>query len=190
MWAAALRASDVTGPLEQWRKSLAGKAAMIDREGLVAHYDFDGSLSDSSGGYQNGRTLKGDPTFGAGRVNRSVSFDSQTLVTLGSRTGVARATASLSRLPSGFSLPAANRTCRSCRKSIPGHAPGMGDLAYRLRAGGNTKVGRPHRHSPDVALARQRSGTPHPRTLCAGRRGSHVAVVSDGTGKAQGRPYM
>jgi hypothetical protein len=40
-------------------------------------------LTDISGKYEHGRTLKGDPTFGPGQVSRSVAFDGQTLVTLG-----------------------------------------------------------------------------------------------------------
>ena len=56
--------------MAQWRATLAGKPVPITREGLTAHYDFDGSLTDSSGGYQHGRTLKGDPGFGAGQVSR------------------------------------------------------------------------------------------------------------------------
>jgi hypothetical protein len=87
VWDAALRTSDVMDPLGKWRDSLAGQPAALHREGLVAHYDFDGSLTDTSGGYQHGRTLRGDPVFGAGQVSRAVSFDAQTLVTLGSRTG-------------------------------------------------------------------------------------------------------
>lgn len=87
VWEAALRTDDVMKPLGEWRDSLAGKPASINRDGLVAQYDFDGSLVDTSGGYQHGRTLKGDPVFGAGQVSRSVSFDSQTLVTLGGKTG-------------------------------------------------------------------------------------------------------
>jgi hypothetical protein len=87
LWDAALRSDDVMKPLAKWRDTLAGKPASFVREGLVAHYDFDGSLVDSSGGYQHGRMLKGDATFGSGQVSRSVSFDAQTLVTLGNRVG-------------------------------------------------------------------------------------------------------
>jgi hypothetical protein len=84
---AALESKEVTAALSTWRNALATKPASILRKGLVAHYDFDGSLADSSGHYQNGRTLKGDPTFGAGQVSRAVSFDSQTLVSLGALEG-------------------------------------------------------------------------------------------------------
>lgn len=87
LWDEALRTDDVMEPLRRWRESLSAKPVTLNREGLTAHYDFDGSLTDTSGGYQHGRTLKGDPVFGSGQVSRAVSFDSQTLVTLGSRSG-------------------------------------------------------------------------------------------------------
>ena len=70
--------------MAQWRGTLTGKSAPINRESLTAHYDLDGSLTDTSGGYQHGRTLKGDPGFGPGQVSRSATFDGQTLITLGS----------------------------------------------------------------------------------------------------------
>ena len=80
---AALDAKEVNDAMARWRETLTGKSAPISREGLSAHYDFDGSLNDISGKYQHGRTVKGDPGFGPGQVSRSVAFDGQTLVTLG-----------------------------------------------------------------------------------------------------------
>ena len=38
----------------------------VDRKGLTAHYELDGSFSDISGRYQHGRTVAGDPTFDVG----------------------------------------------------------------------------------------------------------------------------
>ena len=66
-----------------WEQGLLGKLAVAPVNGLVAHYDFDGSLSDSSGRYQNGRTAKGDPTFGGGMVSRAVNLDNQTELRFG-----------------------------------------------------------------------------------------------------------
>lgn len=79
----ALESKEVVDAMAQWRGTLAGKPVSIDRDGLSAHYDFDGSLNDISGKYQHGRTLKGDPAFGPGQVSRAATFDGQTLVTLG-----------------------------------------------------------------------------------------------------------
>jgi hypothetical protein len=79
----ALESKEVVADIAAWRATLTSKPVPIPRDGLVAHYDFDGSLTDVSGRYQNGRTLKGDPSFSAGRVSGSANFDGQTLVTLG-----------------------------------------------------------------------------------------------------------
>jgi hypothetical protein len=63
-----------------WMKSLEGAPLDEPRSGLVAHYGFDGSLVDSSGGYHHGRRITGDPTFGSGPVGRALSLDGNTTV--------------------------------------------------------------------------------------------------------------
>ena len=80
---AVLKSDAVVKGFEQWKESLLARTPAFDREGLIAHYEFDGSLGDSSGRYDNGRTIQGDPTFGPGRIARSISFDGQTLIGLG-----------------------------------------------------------------------------------------------------------
>ena len=52
-------------------------------DGLMAHYELDGSFSDVSGRFQHGRMIAGDPTFDAGRIGRAVSFDGDTEVSFG-----------------------------------------------------------------------------------------------------------
>jgi hypothetical protein len=66
-----------------WEKQATGVPAQPVNEGLLAHYDFDGSLADQSGRYQHGRTVYGDPTFGTGLVARALGLDQQTRVELG-----------------------------------------------------------------------------------------------------------
>jgi len=73
----------VTPAQEEWEKAYLGKVAADVRKGLTAHYEMDGSFSDISGNYQHGRTIRGDPTFGAGQVGRSASFDGDTQVSFG-----------------------------------------------------------------------------------------------------------
>jgi uncharacterized protein DUF1553/uncharacterized protein DUF1549/concanavalin A-like lectin/glucanase superfamily protein/cytochrome c len=68
---------------QQWEKTLVGRTIKSLISGITAHYEFDGSLSDVSGRYQHGRTVSGDPTFGSGRVGRSIVFDGDTNVSLG-----------------------------------------------------------------------------------------------------------
>jgi hypothetical protein len=68
---------------EAWEKPLLGKTAVAPTKNIIAHYELDGSLADSSGRYQQGRTISGDPTFGPGIVSRMVSLDGQTELSFG-----------------------------------------------------------------------------------------------------------
>ena len=67
----------------QWEKSRLQTLVPATREGLAAHYEFDGSLSDSSGQYRYARVVKGDLTYDAGIVGKNAEFDGDTQVTLG-----------------------------------------------------------------------------------------------------------
>lgn len=68
---------------EAWERKLLGKQAVAPTKGLVAYYELDGSLSDASGRYRHGRTLKGDPTFNNGMISRAISLDGQTELSFG-----------------------------------------------------------------------------------------------------------
>ncbi|MFN7926423.1 MAG: DUF1549 domain-containing protein [Blastocatellia bacterium] len=67
----------------EWEKQFVGKIAVAPRQGLVAHYELDGSFADLAGGYNHGRRLQGSPDFGGGKLGRAVSFDGDTQVTFG-----------------------------------------------------------------------------------------------------------
>jgi hypothetical protein len=79
----ALAAKEVESAQEEWEKQFVGKIAVAPNQGLVAHYELDGSFSDISGKFQHGRTIKGDPTFGNGQVGKSVNFDGDSQVNFG-----------------------------------------------------------------------------------------------------------
>ncbi len=87
---AELKAEPVTAAQADWEKPFTGRVAEAMRDGLTAHYPLDGSLSDISGRYQHGTTVKGDPTFGNGRVGRGVGFDGETQVSFGNVGGFDR----------------------------------------------------------------------------------------------------
>jgi len=53
------------------------------RAGLLAHYDFNGGLTDSAGGEHNGHFVTGDLTYPAGIVGKAGDFDGQTHAILG-----------------------------------------------------------------------------------------------------------
>ncbi len=80
---------EVVDPVERgWEETLvaastAPGAEEIDRKGLTAHYELDGSFSDISGRFQHGKMLVGDPTFETGQIGRAVTFDGDTEVSFG-----------------------------------------------------------------------------------------------------------
>ncbi len=53
------------------------------RDGLVAHYEFDGNLTDSSGHYQYGRIVHGDLTYSNAAVDKGADFDGETHAVFG-----------------------------------------------------------------------------------------------------------
>jgi mono/diheme cytochrome c family protein len=61
-----------------------GDSGPVTADGLIAHYELDGSFSDISGRYQHGRTVAGEPTFDVGQIGRAASFDGDTEVSFGS----------------------------------------------------------------------------------------------------------
>jgi len=79
----ALSDKNVAPLKQEWEKTLSGRVAVAPVEGITAHYELEGGLSDSSGHYQRGRTLNGDPSFGGGMVSRAVSLDGQTTLSFG-----------------------------------------------------------------------------------------------------------
>src|SRR4029453_7713374 len=79
----ALSEKEIAPVQEKWEQSLVGRIAASPRNGLIAHYELNGSFSDGAGRYQHGRTVSGDPTFGSGQVGRSVSFDGDSHVSFG-----------------------------------------------------------------------------------------------------------
>jgi mono/diheme cytochrome c family protein len=87
---AELKSEAVTAAQREWEKDYTGRVADSPRNGLAAHYTLDGSLSDISGHYQHGSTIKGDPAFGGGRIGRAVGFDGETQVSFGNVDGFDR----------------------------------------------------------------------------------------------------
>ena len=70
-----------------WEQTALGSVPKPSATGLLAHYDFDGSLSDSSGHELDGRFVVGDLNYPAGMIGRAGDFDGQTHAILGSFAG-------------------------------------------------------------------------------------------------------
>jgi hypothetical protein len=66
-----------------WEKDALAGFQTLARKGLAAHYEFDGSLADSSGHYLYGRVTHGDLTYSNGAVDRGADFDGQTTADFG-----------------------------------------------------------------------------------------------------------
>jgi hypothetical protein len=85
----ALDKTVVDPPLREWERvvseqPLTPDVRTVDRTGVTAHYELDGSFSDISGRLRHGRTVSGDPTFDVGQLGRAATFDGDTEVRFGS----------------------------------------------------------------------------------------------------------
>jgi hypothetical protein len=74
----------------EWEKTALASLPDAPRDGLLAHYELDGNLVDSSGHYHHGRIVKGDLGYGTGPVGRQAEFDGQTQVEFGDTVGFDR----------------------------------------------------------------------------------------------------
>ncbi|MDQ2899461.1 MAG: DUF1553 domain-containing protein [Acidobacteriota bacterium] len=79
----AMPETEVANAQADWEKAQLDKIPDATRDGLLAHYELDGNVSDSSGHYKHGRTLAGDPTYFAGAVGKAADFDGETQVDFG-----------------------------------------------------------------------------------------------------------
>jgi hypothetical protein len=73
-----------------WEQTALTSLPDAPRDRLLAHYELDGNLIDSSGHYHPGRIVKGDLGYGAGPVGRAAEFDGQTHVEFGDTGGFER----------------------------------------------------------------------------------------------------
>jgi len=53
------------------------------QEGLVAHYEFDGNLTDTSGLHQQAQTVRGNITFGPGAIGKAAEFNGEAHLSFG-----------------------------------------------------------------------------------------------------------
>src|SRR5437867_3073824 len=66
-----------------WEKTALAAIPEPPRDGLMAHYEMDGSVGDTSGHYRHGSLLHGDLTYSAGPTGRAADFDGETHVVWG-----------------------------------------------------------------------------------------------------------
>ncbi len=74
----ALPGEEIAARLERWAGGRAATMPEASKDGLAAHYEFDGHLADTSGNYLHGKAARGTVTFGAnGAAGRSAEFDGE-----------------------------------------------------------------------------------------------------------------
>ncbi|HYM11841.1 MAG TPA: DUF1549 domain-containing protein, partial [Bryobacterales bacterium] len=74
--------SELASLQSEWEKAALDKLPAATRDGLLAHYELNGSFGDSSGRYRHGRIRTGDLTYNAGPLDRAAEFDGETEVDL------------------------------------------------------------------------------------------------------------
>jgi len=83
----ALPEADVKPMFEEWQAKTWRKSPKLSasppREGLVAHYEFDGHLSDTSGHYHHARALRGEVTYGQNAIGLGGEFNGETHLSFG-----------------------------------------------------------------------------------------------------------
>src|SRR5262245_14080189 len=67
---------------QKWNES-RNLSTLPSPDKLLAHYEFDGHLSDTSGHYNHARTLRGEVTFGPNAVGLGGEFNGETHLTFG-----------------------------------------------------------------------------------------------------------
>ncbi|HEY6291736.1 MAG TPA: DUF1553 domain-containing protein [Terriglobia bacterium] len=67
----------------QWRQKRIGTLPEASQEGLTAHYEFEGSLKDSSGHGLDAQATRGDVTYDDGAVGKAADFSGETEVDFG-----------------------------------------------------------------------------------------------------------
>ena len=76
----ALPEKEIVALESAWEKTRLATMPAPPREGLVAHYEMDGHLADTSGYYQHGKIVRGDVTYAEGPVRRAAVFSGETQV--------------------------------------------------------------------------------------------------------------
>ena len=63
-----------------WEKKQLARMPQAQHTGLAAHYELDGNLADTSGGYHHANFTRDEPAYPAGIVGKAVDFNGRTQV--------------------------------------------------------------------------------------------------------------
>ncbi len=67
----------------KWEETSLATVPDAPRDALIAHYEFDGHLADTSGHYRHPKAVHGDLTYSPGRVAKAANFDGESHIDLG-----------------------------------------------------------------------------------------------------------
>jgi len=163
-----------------WEKTALAALPDAPRDGLMAHYELDGNLVDSSGHYRHGRIIKGDLGFGAGALGRQAEFDGETHVDFGDTAGFERD----APVSVAFWMDPGERTEMPVVGKLDGGRRGWelfneeSEVLPRLRRGSRLEFRLIHQWPGDAMRVRTRELIPNDLRA--------VAVTYDGSGKAAG----
>ncbi|MFN0167600.1 MAG: DUF1553 domain-containing protein [Bryobacteraceae bacterium] len=74
----ALEADAVSKAQKSWEQEAARSLPVPSHQGMSAHYELDNHLSDTSGGYAHGQAVRGDVTFGEGMIGKAAALSGET----------------------------------------------------------------------------------------------------------------
>ena len=80
----ALPETELASLQAEWEKTRVSTLPEPPRDGLTAHYEMDGNLADTSGGYQHAKTVRGEVLYGTGAVARAAELNVESHVDFGS----------------------------------------------------------------------------------------------------------
>ena len=171
---------DLEALQSEWEKTALGLLPDATRDGLMAHYELDGNLGDSSGHYRHGRIVKGDLGFSGGPVGRKADFDGETHADFGDTGGFERG----EPVSLAFWMDPGERTEMSVIQKLDGEHRGWevfneeSEVLPRLRRGSHLQFRLIHQWPDDALQVRTRELIPNDMHA--------VTITYDGSGKASG----
>ena len=79
----AMPGSELETLQAQWEKTALANLPSAPRAGLLAHYELDGHIADTSGHYRHGWAARGEVSYEEGRIGAAAKFDGDSHVDLG-----------------------------------------------------------------------------------------------------------
>ncbi|MCX6622575.1 MAG: DUF1549 domain-containing protein, partial [Acidobacteria bacterium] len=176
----ALPEAGVAEAQRRWEVTAIETLARPTRQGLLAHYAFDGSLADSSGNYRDGRAITNDVTFSPGMVNGAAEFDGETEARI----------ADPGPFDAGGPFSVALHVRGSTRESAVMQKVDAAGRGFEVSFGEQVSVPIQKRYHPLIvsltAKAPDQAIRVRTRNRLPQNEWSHVAITYDGSAKAAG----